>query len=310
MSRYKFGALGLWLALLFCLANVSALSVDVSEDVLLYPNQEFYLIMTLENKGVQTSVRIVGETDISDTHWNRSVLLLEDSGVKVGFVISAISGVGEYEINWSIYEEGEDPVLLKTKVLVSTMEETLGKVIGYYGFELDELGGYGDSIYIDDAKKNAEIARGLFDRGMLFEALKYTDFTRESLERAIGEGIIEEERPLKWLPNVRILSVFVGALLGVLLVIFILIRVFEKLQEFGYTTRSEGSSLSNKVSTSPKYVLDIGDMRKRVMRIRDVGTREGLLADLENAEEKFRLGLPMLGKAYLERIGRKIARGR
>ncbi len=308
------------LVLLFCLGSVFALSAGVPEDVLLYPDQEFYLIMTLENEGEDRMVDITGHSEGLNVSWNRSVLLLKDAGVKVGFVIDPIRDVGRYDIIWSVrgeVMEGEEPevVSARTRVLVSDLEGTLGNVIGYYGFELDELESYGKSDYVEDAKKNIRAAQDLADRGMDFEAQKYLDFARESMERAVEEESPSKVRSWDWLGSLIALGVVVGILIVVGLIGFVLVKIFWKLKErFGgkwMVARSYIKTKGREKSVAkPKYILDVLELRKRIMRIRDLGRRKELLADLNNAEEKFRIGLPMLGRAYLERIGKRIGRGR
>ncbi len=312
IRHFHVGVWVAWLMLLFCFGNVLGLSVDVAEDVLLYPNQEFYLIMTIENAGIESAVNIVGYSEELNVSWNRSILLLKDSGVKVGFIINPIRDVGEYEIVWTARAEDGESVGANTKILVSDMEGALGKVIGYYGFELDALEN-SKSVYASDAKKNIEVAQNLADRGMIFEASKYLDFTRESLKMAIEEESPAKSSSFDWARVIRILGVGVLVLTLAVLGFFVLMRLGKRILEFtkGLGRRNQRLEIRGESGVAkPKYVLDIEEVRKKIRDIQDEDRRRELMIDLENCEEKFRIGLPMLGRAYLERIGRAVKRER
>lgn len=294
-----------WLVLVFCLNGVFSLSVDVTEDVLIYPGQEFYLVMNLENSGeFSDAVEIFGVSEGLNSSWNRSVLLLGESGVKVGFIINPVEREGNYQILWLVQDASGEVIQVKTRVLVSSLEGAFGDVVGYYGFELDKLG---DGEFASDARKNFKIAKDLADRGMIFEATKYLDFTRESFEMAVEEESPSRIGGLNWIVGLRFFGFVVLGVVGILFLFYFLFKLIARLKKFKFSVlRTRARKIVKKKIVKPKYILEVAEVRRRIMRIKNLDRRQNLISDLDNAEEKFRIGLPMLGRAYLKRIGRRV----
>ena len=300
----KYCILGLVFLFVFCLSGVLGLNIDVNDNVLLYPNQEFYLIMMVENAAQDSYVNIAGYSKELNVSWNKSVFLVRGSGVRVGFVIDPIEREGEYEIVWTAKGNLDEVVNAKTKILVSGVKGSIGEVIGYYGFELDKLEGSGNSDYLKDARKNFNVAKSLSDRGMDFEAKKYLDFSRESLKMAI-----EKENPSGDFNLVGEFSRigFWFLVLIILLVGFLVLRrIFLRFGDF--KGRRVFKKRGRKKVVLPSYILEIRQMRRRIERIEDLEKKRELLIDLDNCEEKFRLGLSVLGRAYLKKIERVVDR--
>jgi len=305
---------GLFIFPFFVSSSPQDIEIEVPENLTIMPDSEFAIIVAMLNNGFDREV-----VDISVVSEDLGINIEKEVGLegydrrKIEINVPPVLEVGHYDIYW-VFRSGTEIILQKkTHVQVSRMAETIGDILFYYGNQISRLEDEGHvNSYLDDAKKHLEVAEELYKNGMYFEAMKYVDLVRESLSLAVVESIdVKTGNSIRFsgIKNISAgvyLNIILATLSFILLVFGGLLIKKKLLKKIKTEVKEEKCENKKDPQESLDYTTKIRALRDKVNQLKDIGLVHELNMELDQCEEKFKLGLVNLGNAYCKKIEEKL----